>query len=819
MQKITTLCLWGILTLFFSPICFAQEASVPIQEQYSRLKIYTNDQGLLELGALGIDIDHGDYKKGVWFKSDFSASDIKKIEAAGFTYDVIHKDVVAHYMSKDRPHSHTHLPSKAAGCAIETGGGVGDYPVPEDFELGEMGGYFTYAEMLAHLDNMAEKYPHLISVKDTIKGFQTHDDNVLHWVRISDSPNIDEDEPEVLYTALHHSREPMSLSQMIYYMYYVLENYETDETIKFLVDNTEMYFIPCINPDGYLYNQLARPNGGGMWRRNTHDNNGDGAFSPQTDGVDLNRNYDWEWGLDDFGSSPDPTSDVYRGESPASEPEVKAVQSFCERHNFQIALNYHAFSDLVIYPWGFVADSYTPDSALFVNYAQVLTQENDYAYGTANQTVGYLVNGDSDDWMYGQQSSKNKTFAFTPEVGGSSDGFWPSSSRIIPLCQENMWANISAASLVHNFGRIKETSPLYVNEQESNLSFELTRIGLENDVPFTISIEAKNDAILSVGSSQNYTIDSPMESIEGTFAYELRSDLEQGTPIEFDLILDNQQGNVQRIPVVKYFGEPVIGFEDKADNLEAWIGNEWGISTVEYFSSSSSITDSPDGNYGHDIYNQLTLNESIDLTNSETATLSFWAKWDIETNFDYVQIHVIDSDSGVETPLCGKYTTMGNSYLDDDQPLYDGVQSNWVKEEISLNDFLGRKITIRFSIWSDSFVDGDGFYFDDLKVEQLGTSIGTSITDVSLNPNILLSQNSPNPVGEVTNFVFVSPKNIPSMDLVTYNALGQEVNRRSVSVQKGTISVDMSRLKNGIYFSRLESPQGNSKSVRVTVVR
>jgi carboxypeptidase T len=71
---------------------------------------------------------------------------------------------------------------------------------------------------------------------------------------ISNNPNVDEEKPEVLYTAIHHAREPASLSQTIFYMWYLLENYETSEEVRFLIDHTEMYFIPVVNPDGYIIN-------------------------------------------------------------------------------------------------------------------------------------------------------------------------------------------------------------------------------------------------------------------------------------------------------------------------------------------------------------------------------------------------------------------------------------------------------------------------------------------------------------------------------------------------------------------------------------
>lgn len=65
----------------------------------------------------------------------------------------------------------------------------------------------------------------------------------------------------------------------------MLENYSQDPEIKCLVDSREFYFIPVVNPDGYFYNQLVVPGGGGLWRLNLR-NNADGSV-----GVDLNRNY------------------------------------------------------------------------------------------------------------------------------------------------------------------------------------------------------------------------------------------------------------------------------------------------------------------------------------------------------------------------------------------------------------------------------------------------------------------------------------------------------------------------------------------------
>ena len=199
-------------------------------------------------------------------------------------------------------------------------------------------------------------------------------------------------------------------------MYYLLENYGVNDEVTYLVNETEMYFVPCINPDGYIYNQINDPNGGGMWRKNRRDL-GNGEF-----GVDLNRNYGHTWGYDNVGSSGNFSSQTYR-RCPFSEPETQNMRDFCEAHNFEIALNYHTYGDMLIYPWGYDYSIFTPDSAEFVEFAMLLTEDNRYIYGTGDQTVGYIVNGDSDDWMYGEQSTKQKIYSMTPEAGPYNYGF------------------------------------------------------------------------------------------------------------------------------------------------------------------------------------------------------------------------------------------------------------------------------------------------------------------------------------------------------------------------------------------------------------
>ena len=90
-----------------------------------------------------------------------------------------------------------------------------------------------------------------------------------------------------------------------------------------------MWFIPIVNPDGYFYNETIAPDGGGMHRKNRRSNPQNSNCNTGTQqGVDLNRNYGYNWGANNSGSSGNPCSAVYRGSSAFSEPETEAVSNF-----------------------------------------------------------------------------------------------------------------------------------------------------------------------------------------------------------------------------------------------------------------------------------------------------------------------------------------------------------------------------------------------------------------------------------------------------------------------------------------------------------
>ena len=767
-----------------------------IQEKHQRAKIsYNQSEDLMKLESFGIPIDHGVHKKGVFIISDFSISEIQTARNAGYTVDILIEDSKEYFLQRNSINS---VAERNLFCTDQTSS---DFETPDNFNLGSMGGYLTYQEMLDQLDLMKSLYPDLITTKENISDFITEGQpdnsttppiggNGIKWVKISDNPsNSSENEPQILYTAIHHAREPNSLSQLIFYMWYLLENYDEDNEIKSIVDNTELFFVPVINPDGYLYNEKTDPNGGGFWRKNRKNGNG----------VDNNRNYDYYingdpvdgiWGGE--GASNDPNNQTYHGTAPFSEVENQAIKWFCEQHYFVMALNNHSYGELLLYPYGYANDVPTPENELFEIVSEVLVSQN--GYDNILSSGLYPAAGDSDDFMYGTTGTHDKIYAMTPEIGPE---FWPPSSQIEGIAKSMMYLNITSAKMVNNYADLIDTSPLFVgNEVIIDQTFDIKRLGLSGSGNFTININPISTNIGAVGDPISFSNLDVLEETNGTIQYTLINETQAGDPIVFEIIINNGSYDT-KVLLNKIFGSLIPVFEDIGDSTtDNFDNNGWGITNTTYVSPSSSITESPNGNYQNNENKTIRLSENINLTNAIGANVTFYAKWDIENNWDYVQLEVSIDNGNSWIPQCGHFTNEGSSNggQPTGQPLYDGIQNNWVLERIDLSDYLGEEITMRFKFESDGEVRADGFYFDDLTVNVLD--------DETLNnADVLASQFSvyPNPI---SNLLYITtPKN--NYTLGIYNIQGQLMS--TPSVYSGSQTIDYSQYTKGIYLMKFTS--------------
>ena len=308
--------------------------------------------------------------------------------------------------------------------------------------------FHTYDQMLQEMREIESQFPNIAKMEDIGDSYEKVIDRGGYdiWaIKISDNVAQVEAEPEVLFMANMHAREIITPEIIMYFLHTLIDNYGTDPYITYLVNHRQIYLIPTFNPDGHEYvfsgsnvNDYDDPL---WWRKNKRDNNNNGRFDDWYDGVDLNRNFGYKWAYDNQGSSPSPSSNTYRGKSAFSEPESQAIRDFTYEHNFIISLSFHSYSQLWLYPWGYEINLPTPDHEIFVALADCCVAYNNYTAELAAEL--YPVNGDTDDWLYGEQDKKNKIFAFTPEVGNTAEsiggwsGFFPDTSYIEKQILEN----------------------------------------------------------------------------------------------------------------------------------------------------------------------------------------------------------------------------------------------------------------------------------------------------------------------------------------------------------------------------------------------
>jgi murein tripeptide amidase MpaA len=292
------------------------------------------------------------------------------------------------------------------------------------------GAFHTYSETIEFLDLLHASYPSITTARRALG--PTWHGNTIWAMKISDQPDLEEpDEPEVLFDGLHHASEVMNIEVLLSFMQHLCENYGVDAEVTALVDSRQVWFVPIVNPDGYLYIESTHPNGGGIWRKNRRDDQGPCI------GVDNNRNYPFQWGRDD-GSSSDPCGETYRGPSPGSELENQALMNLMRQHRFVTHNSYHTPAGMVLFPWGYTT-AHAPDDAIFRQMAAVMARDSGNPIGQPPELL-YLVSGALLDWSYGEQVEKPRAFGFTTEIGGS--GLWPDPSEIPGLIAENLHSNL-----------------------------------------------------------------------------------------------------------------------------------------------------------------------------------------------------------------------------------------------------------------------------------------------------------------------------------------------------------------------------------------
>ena len=179
-------------SVFFLSLIFGRDT-------YQSIRLYDPSPSNIEVVAsLGIPLDHVGGKRGVYLDLTCTKYQSQQLIAKGLEIEVLIPDLTFFYKERNRP------------------------AVSRDFPLGSMQGNYTWDELNNRFDELLSLYPNIISERLVIG--QSIEGRDIWAFKISDNPNIDEDEPEVLYTSLIHAREPVSMMSLFYFTQHLAEN-------------------------------------------------------------------------------------------------------------------------------------------------------------------------------------------------------------------------------------------------------------------------------------------------------------------------------------------------------------------------------------------------------------------------------------------------------------------------------------------------------------------------------------------------------------------------------------------------------------------
>ena len=737
-------------------------------------------------------------------------------------------------------------------------------------------GYSNYAAMMTEIQSLQAQYPHLISTEiigsgwgsvyaQTIPYYSSYNHQIAA-IKVSNNVMIDEDEPAIYFCGGHHAREPMGVEVTLEILTYLAENYNLDPFVTNLLNTTQIWIVPLLNPDGH---KIVLDQTDVWWRKNIRDNNNSHSFDFDNsgygdDGIDINRNYGWEWGY--VSATDDMNSVTYHGIAPFSEPETTAFRDLLRSKPFIAGISYHTYGQYVLYPYGYQSNLYAPDLAELRSLAQSV------AGATGGQQGGfytpmpswqlYPVSGSLDDWAYGELG----IFAYTVEMATE---FIPNASYIPQIVQNNLGGALQFLQRRNRamlYGHVTDINtgqpveavihvrglddhPLPRGDYKSNLQFG-SYYRLLSPGSYTVDYFAPGFAaqssIVQISDTDISLQDIQLSPIDHT-AVRLRVIQDanpeipiQGASLRFpDLQLETFSSDASghfyipsfapgtyRIELSKENYDTLYGWQDISwgatfslqqaatfyDGFESGVANwlrtgSWNISS-QSFAGTASLSDSPTGNYQNNTESLCKLIAPINLSATTGVCLQFRAKYSIALDGDYAALEY-SRDNLVWQAL----------------DYYNGVQ-DWTLLSYNLSGLNTGDIHLRFRMFCNSSGRADGIYIDEFKLYNSYYE-PTETIDPQLVPMAVKLSAYPNPFSNKLNLLVESkqPQNT-AFQLEIYNLRGQKVytdviNLTNTAQYYSWNGIDDSgkALGSGIYFVKLIDRKAVLSSARIMLIK
>ncbi len=717
-------------------------------------------------------------------------------------------------------------------AAVEPDGKFRTHLLPP-FGSGSMGGYWTTAEIKMKLDSLVSTDTQdLVAGKVDTLGYSRQNRPV--WgLKIAKAVGGTDTRPVVFLNALTHAREPESMQAIFYFIDHLISNYGADPFATHLLNNRVLYIVPLVNPDGYAVNETTYTHSGGtafgFWRKNVRDNNG-GGWDELNDGVDINRNFGYNWGFDDEGSSSERISDAYRGPSAFSEPETRVQRDIVVALDPVTSFSVHTFMDLFLHSWEY-DDVPAPDAAALAEWTDEMTRKNAYLGGRAERIL-YPVNGGFNDWAYGDVALKPRCFSFTPEIGSANDGFWPPPSRIVPLAEEMLepFYYITAIAGPH-----MQTDGIELVEGAMNAG-RLTNLrvrgrnvaaqGTPGPVVYGALIALDAGANVLNGNV-NYPPLAPRTSAHSFSPFQVALDdtVTPGRLMRFAIHF-TAENMVSRDTIVVPAGTPTILY---ADGASTGLGNwtvvptgTWGIVANDPAHPSAYFEESPAGEYTPSANSRLTLTPALNLGVVVHAYAFYDAVWEFEENQDFGVIEAsTDGLTFNAVPATGTTPGSGLGFQTLGLPVYAGSRRTWQPEIADLSAYTGAgktAVRLRYRVRSNTDTNFDGLAFDSLRIaiyDPASQPGPTAVGDGPIPAALELSAARPNPAHGLTTFELALPQ-AASVRLEILDLQGRRVRtlvNDRLSAGRFVKGWDLTRddgqvVAPGVYLARLYGPAG-----------
>ncbi len=709
---------------------------------------------------------------------------------------------------------------------------------------------------------------------DTI-GYSTTDNIPIIAVNISDNVNLKEDEPRVLFIGQVHAEEILGIEIVLDLMEDLLFPDPANYThMNILKENLDIWLIPTANPDGLniVHSELDV-----SFRKNTRDLSPEGpvpndifdydpSIGNDVDGVDLNRNFDFNWVFGDTFLEPDNSGyashyDYYKGEEPFSENEAIAIRDLALEYDFVFSIVWHSsrsgrLSEKVFTSWRWEEEKESPDLGIMKKIGDHFSGLIDTEDGSSTYLSVYSGsrNGKLHDWFYREtgcfqylaecgtanlqpdsiliENTINRTkpamvylmdraigyYADAAQITGivfGSDGM-PLEGAIIEILEHN--GSVLRPRLTNEFGRYRRI----VDVGTYNLL-----VKAKDHLPKEISVIANNSSItnqdINLESADIKTLTLIVES-SSTFTTPLNGFLKNefgkqeiqlnGGPNQFTLSeaqytisIPETDGNIPWEKTI-YLSEN-ISFTIPYQSGNATIISDsfpWDEMHGDWVMDGMLLKTQSNRFYNNvdSISNNQWMESSpLDVSGTNRVVLSIMHRYETEWDHDPISVSILDTENNV----LGKKSWTGSTWL-------NSFNTDLITA-ISDSDFTQIKIRLEFS--PDETVNYRGWEIQEISC--------FSINDQYLKLTDNGKSNFPN-IKMVINGIFPNPSdgrfkmeidNFPGGEssLLIYNLLGQEVKHVTLGnlspgrrfINFDLIGFDGRSLGSGMYFVKIQTPK------------